>query len=371
MADIIYWGLTGTRGTVTVDLTTDTFDTLIAAIASDEGLPTDYYTVTLQRNPSISDIVYGDSSTPLDDASIGMVDGDTVICTPNQSGTKEDRQIQKLEIAAVKRAATSRPAVYDRDALPTKYVGNAVVDNPNEGGLVVGRPWTATAPSGSIFIPGTSSRVTLSPGIVAGATNTTPFTVEGWFYSTVTPGTDSGPVLLSTDTASANPTYIRALTINIGSTTTIVVDSNGAAQQAFSFAETMLINTWYYVAVTRDSSGYIQVWMGKDGDATATASTTGRVSVSGNAAWNLTGLSNCIGAFVPAGRYTTGYISNLRVDNTSLYTTTAATIPVPTAPFAALAGTVFLQNDATLTDQTGTQTLAAVGSAAGDALNPF
>jgi len=74
---------------------------------------------------------------------------------------------------------------------------------------------------------------------------------------------------------------------------------------------------------------------------------------------------------VPAGRFTTGYISNLRVDNTSLYTTTSATIPVPTAPFAELAGTVFLQNDATLTDQTGTQTLTAVGTAAGDALNPF
>jgi hypothetical protein len=237
---------------------------------------------------------------------------------------------------------------------------------------MVGDPPSApTITSGSIFLPGTSSRVTLSPGIVAGSTSTTPFTVEGWFYSTVTPGTNSGPVLLSTDTASANPTYAKALTVNIGSTTQIVVDSNGAAAQTFSFAETMLINTWYYVAVTRDSSGYIQVWMGKDGDATATASTTGRVSVSGNAAWNLTGLSNCIGAFVPAGRYTTGYISNLRVDNTSLYTTTAATIPVPTAPFAELAGTVFLQNDATLTDQTGTQTLTAVGTAAGDALNPF
>jgi hypothetical protein len=225
--------------------------------------------------------------------------------------------------------------------------------------------------TGSMFIPGTSSRVTLSPGIVAGSTSTTPFTVEGWFYSTVTPGTNSGPVLLSTDTGSANPTYAKALTVNIGSATQIVVDSNGAAAQTFSFAETMLINTWYYVAVTRDSSGFIQVWLGKDGDATATASTTGRVSVSGNVAWNLTGLSNCIGAFVPAGRFTTGYISNLRVDSASLYATTAATIPVPTEPFAELAGTVFLQNTAALTDETGTQTLTAVGTAAGDALNPF
>jgi hypothetical protein len=203
------------------------------------------------------------------------------------------------------------------------------------------------------------------------APSTTPFTVEGWFYSTVTPGTNSGPVLLSTDTASSNPTYIKALTINISTPTQIVVDSNGAAQQAFSFAETMLVNTWYYVAVSRDSSGYIQVWLGKDGDANATASTTARLDTSGNAAWELTGLSNTIGAFVPANRYTTGYISNLRVDSTGLYATTAATIPVPTEPFAELAGTVFLQNTDELTDETGTQTLAAVGSAAGNESNPF
>jgi hypothetical protein len=194
--------------------------------------------------------------------------------------------------------------------------------------------------------------------------------VEGWFYSTVTPGTNSGPVLLSTNTASTNPTYAKALTVNISSTTQIVVDSNGAAQQAFDFAETMLINTWYYVAVTRDSSGYIQAWLGKDGDANATASTTGRRQLT-NDNWNLTGLSNCIGAFVPAGRYTTGYISNLRVGTTALYATDAATIPVPTEAFTELASTVFLQNDDTLTDQTGTQTLTAVGSAAGNEFNPF
>jgi hypothetical protein len=249
------------------------------------------------------------------------------------------------------------------------------------GWTVVGQPtWVVTSATsdpgdqystsvtitGGAFLSGQSYAFT---GVVG--SSTTPFTVEGWFYSTVAPGTNSGPVLLSTDTASATPAYAKALTVNINTTTQIVVDSNGAAAQAFNFAETMLINTWYYVAVTRDSSGFIQVWMGKDGDANATASTTGRVSVSGNVAWNLTGLSNCIGAFVPAGRYTTGYISNLRVDNTSLYATTSATIPVPTAPFTELASKVFLQNSATLTDETGTQTLTAVGTAAGNALNPF
>jgi hypothetical protein len=306
---------------------------------------------------------------------------------------KQLRQAAKLAIATAKRqgkvvavdgtitgSADDTKTYYraantlDIDLLPTKYNVNGLTDNANTGGLVAGRPWSATDPApdslGSMFIPGTSSRITLSSGIVVGSTSTTPFTVEGWFYSTVTPGTNSGPVLLSTNTASSNPTYAKALTINISSTTQIIVDSNGAASQAFNFAETMLVNTWYYVAVTRDSSGYIQVWLGKDGDANATASTTGRRPLN-NDNWNLTGLSNCIGAFVPAGRYTTGYISNLRVGTTALYATDAATIPVPTEAFTELASTVFLQNDDTLTDQTGTRTLAAVGIAAGDDFNPF
>ena len=152
MATINYWGLTGIKGSVTATLSTDTFDTLITAIALDEGLATEYYTVTLERNPSIGDITYGDSSTPLDDASIGMIDGDTVICTPNQNGTKEYRQIQKLDIAQRKRlgglAGDSTQGdyyrilnTYDRSLLPTQYSGNTVVDNANTGGLYPGRPW--------------------------------------------------------------------------------------------------------------------------------------------------------------------------------------------------------------------------------------
>jgi len=30
---------------------------------------------------------------------------------------------------------------YDIDALPTKYSNNSIVNNPNTGGLVQGRPW--------------------------------------------------------------------------------------------------------------------------------------------------------------------------------------------------------------------------------------
>lgn len=57
--------------------------------------------------------------------------------------TRELRQKAKLELAAAKRAEDGNPrATYDITQLPTQFDDNNVVDNPNVGGLVQGRPWT-------------------------------------------------------------------------------------------------------------------------------------------------------------------------------------------------------------------------------------
>ena len=62
----------------------------------------------------------------------------------SELATKELRQKAKLDLAATDRAADGNPrATYDITQLPTQYDDNAVVDNPNTGGLVVGRPWVA------------------------------------------------------------------------------------------------------------------------------------------------------------------------------------------------------------------------------------
>jgi hypothetical protein len=59
--------------------------------------------------------------------------------------TKELRQKAKLDLAATDRAARGNArATYDITQLPTQYNNNAVVNNPNTGGLVVGRPWITT-----------------------------------------------------------------------------------------------------------------------------------------------------------------------------------------------------------------------------------
>lgn len=59
---------------------------------------------------------------------------------------KADRQAAKLAQAATDRAATGRRSTLDITELPTVYAPSDndtshVVDNPNVGGLVIGRPW--------------------------------------------------------------------------------------------------------------------------------------------------------------------------------------------------------------------------------------
>jgi hypothetical protein len=63
----------------------------------------------------------------------------------SELATKELRQKAKLDLAAAKRAADGNPrATYDITQLPTQYDNNGIIDNPNEGGLVQGRPWTTS-----------------------------------------------------------------------------------------------------------------------------------------------------------------------------------------------------------------------------------
>jgi hypothetical protein len=138
MATINYRGLSK-RGSVTVAMTI-TIDQLITAIATNEGLSTEYYTVSSVIDPSKSSLTYGDSSTTL--TQLGLVDGGTVLCTTNQRGSKQERQVAKLAIAGKKRSLSSRTSTLTIDNLPTKYTGNAVTDNANVGGLINGRPWS-------------------------------------------------------------------------------------------------------------------------------------------------------------------------------------------------------------------------------------
>jgi hypothetical protein len=149
-----------------VDLATTTLDDLIIAIAADEGLSTDYYNISVYENPSINSIALGDSTTTCADA--GIVDGDLIICTTEQSGSRERRQIQKLRIAAAKRAADGNArSTYDITQLPTQYNENNIIDNPNIGGLTLGRPWISTVSSFTFYEAfGTTSTISTTQYVI-------------------------------------------------------------------------------------------------------------------------------------------------------------------------------------------------------------
>jgi hypothetical protein len=70
----------------------------------------------------------------------------------SELATKELRQKAKLDLAAAKRATDGNPrATYDLTLLPTQFNDNGIIDNPNAGGLVVGRPWINTVSAFTFF----------------------------------------------------------------------------------------------------------------------------------------------------------------------------------------------------------------------------
>ena len=153
MATITYKGLSGIRGTLTVN-STDTLADIAAAIIAVEELNGDYYAdFILDRNNTIS---FTNNSTDTY-AELGLLSTDTLVAILENDPSvynKEQRQLQKLEIAQVKRAGDGNPrATYDVTQLPNLYNGNAVDpdDNPNVGGLVVGRPWINTVAAFTFF----------------------------------------------------------------------------------------------------------------------------------------------------------------------------------------------------------------------------
>jgi len=100
---------------------------------------------------------------------------------------KADRQLAKLQLAETKRqlvgTAGYRPLRYlDITELPTVYAPNDNnsynrIDNPNTGGLVIGRPWTAGAPpsSGNDFgFTGDQNMWIINGGYNAGSTFSSP-----------------------------------------------------------------------------------------------------------------------------------------------------------------------------------------------------
>ena len=151
MATLSYKGLTGTEGTITINLATGTFTTAINAIAAIEVLSATYYDVSVERAPNINSVDLADSTIL---ATAGVVDGDKLVCVAKQSTlTAAQRQVQRLDIAQSKRQNDpggndiTAPYwrllnVYDITLLPLpEGYSDASTVNP----LQYSRPWTQGA----------------------------------------------------------------------------------------------------------------------------------------------------------------------------------------------------------------------------------
>ena len=157
-----YRGLTGKRGTVTVDDTGNILS-IITAIVADEDptvgvLTNGDYDIALERDTSITDVNNGS-----DTISDHIVDGDTIICIDDKknltsTNTKEVRQNRKLRIASVKReydssrgvgSANNDRYILDATLIPNPYEGNAYNADDDEatGSLVPGRPFLGASVS--------------------------------------------------------------------------------------------------------------------------------------------------------------------------------------------------------------------------------
>jgi uncharacterized ubiquitin-like protein YukD len=134
-----------TYDSYTVTLATDTVNNLKDDIASATGVDVAWFDLVLNEQ-----ILTGTDTLQ----SAGVTDGDR-LRTANkidQLATKELRQKSKLDLAAAKRAADGNArATYDITLLPTQYNDGDIVDNPNAGGLIVGRPWIETVSTFTFF----------------------------------------------------------------------------------------------------------------------------------------------------------------------------------------------------------------------------
>lgn len=151
--NIQYRGLTGLIGTLNLD-TANTLNQVNNAAIADEGLNSVYYeNMALERDPDINLITEGSNTI----ASLNITSNDIFYMVTDQVGNLQYRQVQRLDIAQLKRrggptANTSIPAyrvknTYDINSLPTKYLGNTIVNNPHPDGLLLGRPWIEVSPN--------------------------------------------------------------------------------------------------------------------------------------------------------------------------------------------------------------------------------
>jgi len=187
--------------------------------------------------------------------------------------------------------------------------------------------WNSWVQNGSILFPtGTNSYVRANTAITLGVGN---FTVEGWVYMTSNPATNA--FFLVGGSGNRGITILNG-TYGTPSATQITIEYETAGFQTFT-VPTMVANVWYYIAVSRNSSDSMSLWLNG--------------VRCGNYTVGFTFIANnySIGAWPTQGQYSSdAYISNVRMTTTNVYDVNSLTIPVPITNFTNVPGTQLLMN---------------------------
>jgi hypothetical protein len=195
------------------------------------------------------------------------------------------------------------------------------------------------------------------------------FTVEGWIYVT---GVGSSAGAIITKRASDG-----ALTGSWGlylNTSYAVIFGGVGWGSTFTTSQTVLLNTWTHVAVTR-SSTTLSIFL--NGVRTSVAATTDSSNYTCSQYTFIKLWGNLSGTY-PSGTAMTdgflGYLSNLRiVQGSAVYNPASSTITVPTAPLAAVAGTTLLtcQSNKFVDNSTSALTITPYSTSQVAPQNPF
>jgi hypothetical protein len=202
-----------------------------------------------------------------------------------------------------------------------------------------------------------SSYLSISATLIS--TTATTFTMEGWIYMTATPVSSSNiPGLCGDMLGSAGTNYM-----SFGPLANLTLGfqwNNGTTNVTAAGNSVMSLNTWYHVAISVNSNAIKMFVNGVQQTITGTSTLTNR----GGTTSTFTIAYNSTQAGV------TGYVSNIRVTNTAVYT---SSFTPSTAPLTATTGTLLLtcQSNRFVDSSANNYAITATSSPSVQAFSPF
>ena len=189
----------------------------------------------------------------------------------------------------------------------------------------------ATTNGGSIKLDGSGDYISTSGDNVDFGTSGSPFTLEAWVYPTTsTQGTNAG-IVGSYSSAVDDTGFDLTASYSGNQVYSVYVGSGSAAWSQFQTAPKPY--QWQHVAVTRDTSGNIRLFVDGVRD--------GRLDVAGSGDISSSNKQLRIGYFW-GNQYYNGYITNVRLSDNVRYPDVSTNFTPPSQKFVSDSNTLFL-----------------------------